>query len=251
MTGGTLARAAAEGHRVVVVVATNGDRGLTGAPFQPDLGRRRLRELETSSAVLGVSRVETLGYGDSGMESALPPPRGSFCAAAAEEAAHRLASILEREQADVLTIYDANGGYGHRDHVHVHDVGLLAASEAGTPLVLEATVERESLVRAVRLLGRLGIRPGGVTAAGLAASYRPRRDITHIVDVRRYASLKRAAMAAHASQTAGGDDVRTLRLLRALPAPLFRRVLGREWFVEIGRPARAQPLDDVFATLRS
>ena len=33
LTSGTLARAAAEGHRVVVVVATDGDEGLAAAEF--------------------------------------------------------------------------------------------------------------------------------------------------------------------------------------------------------------------------
>ena len=46
----------------------------------------------------------------------------------------------------MLTTYDAAGGYGHPDHVQVHRVGRLAARMAGTPVVLEATVDRDLLL---------------------------------------------------------------------------------------------------------
>src|SRR6187551_1271749 len=68
-TGGTIARAAAEGHRVVLVVATNGDHGEVPddlAPGETLVDRRRV-EVQASADVLGVSRVVWLGYADSGM----------------------------------------------------------------------------------------------------------------------------------------------------------------------------------------
>jgi LmbE family N-acetylglucosaminyl deacetylase len=159
--------------------------------------------------------------------------------------------VLAEERADALTIYDAHGGYGHPDHVRVHEVGLAAAALAGTPLVLEATVAREALQRGVRLLNRIGVRPGGMRGADLAGAYRPLAEITHEVDVRRWVGAKRRALAAHASQTRGGADVRTVALLSRLPLPLARRVLGREWYVERGRSPSRHPLDDLFASLRS
>ena len=63
---------------------------------------------------------------------------GSFWGADVEEAARRLATILTDEQADVLTIYDDHGTYGHPDHIQVHRVGVRAAELAGTPRVYEA-----------------------------------------------------------------------------------------------------------------
>ena len=68
------------------------------------------------------------------------PGQVRFTRAPLEEAAERLAAILRTERADLLISYDANGGYGHRDHVRVHEVGARAAVIAGTPRVLEATV---------------------------------------------------------------------------------------------------------------
>ena len=247
-TGGTLARCSAEGHRVVVVTATAGELGLTGSAG-PDLGRTRLAELEAAAAALGVARVVQLGYGDSGMGGG-PAPEGSLCAAPLAEVADRLAAVLADERADAVTIYDPVGGYGHRDHVRVHEAGLLAATHAATPVVLEATVARESLQRGVRLLNRVGVRPGGVRASDLAGTYRSRAEITHEIDVRRWVPAKQRALAAHASQASGGPDVRTVALLSRLPRPIAARVLGREWYVEHGRSPARHPLNDLFATLR-
>ncbi len=68
-TGGTMARAAAEGHRVVLVVATNGDHGEVPddlAEGETLVDRRRV-ETDRSASALGVDRVVWLGYADSGM----------------------------------------------------------------------------------------------------------------------------------------------------------------------------------------
>ncbi|MBW8731287.1 MAG: PIG-L family deacetylase, partial [Terrabacter sp.] len=51
LTSGTMARAAAEGHRVVVVVATDGELGLAAADFTGDgtLAATRMDELRASA----------------------------------------------------------------------------------------------------------------------------------------------------------------------------------------------------------
>src|SRR4051812_43996639 len=68
-TGGTMAKAAAAGHRVGVVVATGGEWGEVpeglGAGETP-LARRRAETMR-SAETLHVARVEWLGYVDSGM----------------------------------------------------------------------------------------------------------------------------------------------------------------------------------------
>jgi LmbE family N-acetylglucosaminyl deacetylase len=247
LTGGTLARCAAQGHRVVLVVATSGERGL--ARQQAGLGGRRVAELERAAEVLGVSRLVLLGYGDSGFRAPAEPPAGSFCAAPLAEAAERVASVLHEEQADVLTVYDDKGGYGHRDHLRVREVGLAAAAVAGTPLVLAATVDRDALLRGVRLLRKVGVRPGGMTPELLADAFTSGSDITHEVDVRAWVRSKRAALRAHASQAGGGDDVRTVRLLSRLPWPLAAVVLGKEWFVEVGQRSGDPRATDPFVSV--
>jgi LmbE family N-acetylglucosaminyl deacetylase len=251
-TAGTLARAVAEGHRVVLVLATAGEAGLAAADLPGDrpLGDRRLEELTASTRVLGCQRVVLLGYGDSGLDGTANPEGRPFVHADVDEAAARLAAILREEHADVLTTYDEAGGYGHPDHVQVHQVGARAAEIAGTPVVLEATVDRDSLrwvVRTLRLARRL---LPGLYLPPLERAYTPRRRITHRIDVRQYADVKWAAIAAHASQATAPSGVRTLALICKLPRPVFRRVFRHEWFVEPGRVGGRTPVGDIFATIR-
>jgi LmbE family N-acetylglucosaminyl deacetylase len=49
----------------------------------------------------------------------------------------KLATVIRQEHANVLLSYDPQGGYGHRDHMKVHQVGARAAQITGTR-VLEA-----------------------------------------------------------------------------------------------------------------
>jgi len=260
LTGGTLARVAAEGHRVVLVTATAGEAGLTEhrGDDRSALAARRLAELERSAAALGCARVEVLGYPDSGSDPGPTPGpadasasgRPTFAQIDPDEPAHRLAAILREESADVLTIYDRHGGYGHPDHVQVHRVGVRAARLAGTPLVLEATVDRTNLQRVAAVMRWIPGVSRLVPASGFASAYLPRGELTHRVDVRRHLAAKKASLAAHASQTTGGRGVRTVALLLRLPDPLLRRAIGWEWYRERGREHADDLLDDVFASLR-
>ncbi len=236
LTGGTLAQAVQDGHRVVLLVATDGANGLTGTDGA-DLGARRLEELAASARCLGITDVRCLGYGDSGMNAEFD----GFAALDTEVAAVAVAAVLTEVGAEVLTTYDARGGYGHPDHIQVHRVGARAAQLAGVDTVLQATVDRTSLVRVVRLLARVRLLPGSIPVGAFDQAYTARAEITHRIDVRGQARRKRAAMRAHASQATGGDSARTLALLGRLPLPLFRRVCGTEWFTMSSRTAGVTP----------
>lgn len=238
-TGGTMARAAAAGHRVVLVVATRGERGEpTPGVLGPDeaLWERRLAETYESARILGAERVEFLGYVDSGMMG--EPTNDSpytFWTAAVDHAAHRLAAILREEQADLLTIYDDHGGYGHPDHIQVHRVGLRAAEMAATPRVFQMTMNRDQIRRSIEIFTEAD--PDDVDAATAERAERlqnidefgtPEADITHAVDVSDLVDVKRAAMLAHRSQIA--DDSWFLTM-----APeSFQQAFGTEWYAEIG-----------------
>jgi LmbE family N-acetylglucosaminyl deacetylase len=251
LTAGTMARAAAAGHRVVLVLATDGAGGLAASRYgqRGELGDRRRAEAAAAAAALGTARVAYLGYDDSGMAgepSGLPAP---FAAADVAEAAGRLAAVLREERADVLTSYDPRGGYGHPDHLQVHRVGARAAELAGTPVLLEATVDRTLLRRAVRLVSWLPNLPPGFDVATVNGAYTPRAELTHRIDVRAVGAQKRAAMSAHASQATADYGTRTLQVLLGLPGPVFDRVTGHEWFRQPGRVPPRRLLDDVFAGL--
>ncbi len=257
LTAGTMARAAAEGHRVVLVLATDGALGLASSDFHGGEGLAgiRLREAHTSAAALGVARVEWLGYADSGLadqSSVGPPdPPGTvrFVRAPVAEAADRLAAILAEEHADVLLSYDRNGGYGHRDHVHVHAVGAAAARLAGTPRVLEATIPRDLLAAGIRLSARVYPYPPEFDMDAFTRAYSARSEVTHRITVIRYAAAKRAAMRAHASQASADGGDRTLAAFLRIPRPAYDLVFGREWYRDPDRPAGAPIARDVFAGL--
>lgn len=238
LTSGTMAKAAAQGHRVVLVVATDGALGLASSDYgtPEQLAANRWQELLTSAKALGVARVETLGYADSGSGDEVypdPPGKRRFVTVPVDEAAASLATILTEENADLLLSYEPNGGYGHRDHKRVHEVGAAAAALAGTPRVLEATVPRDLLVGALKVASKFYRFPEGFDMAAFERAYSARREITHRNTVIRFAGQKRASMAAHASQASadGGAD-RTLAAFLRIPRPLYDVVFGREWFID-------------------
>ncbi|HYH93239.1 MAG TPA: PIG-L family deacetylase [Candidatus Saccharimonadales bacterium] len=139
-TGGSMAKAVAEGRRVVLVTCTRGEMGEIVVPDMdtPDnhrrLGEIRAEELERAMAVLGVTEWENLGYHDSDMmgRPGNLDPRG-FWQADLDEAARRLVWLIRRYRPDVVTTYNSFGGYGHPDHIRTHDVAVRAFPRAGDP----------------------------------------------------------------------------------------------------------------------
>ena len=233
VTGGVMRKAFEEGHRVVLVVATRGEAGeipdFLGE--NEDLWQRRVQETHAAADILGVARVEFLGYRDSGMMGdALNAEPGSFWTADVEEAARTLAKILEEEDAKVLTTYDSFGGYGHPDHIQVHRVGMRAAEIAGTPNVYQAMVRESEFREAFRRSGIAEPPPLGEGAV-------PESEINVGVDVTEYLEFKRKAMRAHASQIAEDS------FFLALDEPTFAHAFGTEWFIREGHgPATALDL---------
>lgn len=136
-SGGTIAKYAAEGHRVVLVTATDGRHGERPADIDsPEkLLVRRREELAKVVGILGIARHEWLGYEDSGM-TGWPQNQhaGAFIRSDVEEAAQRFAAIVRDEQRGaqqsgarvVIVGYDWHGNYGHPDHIHVHKVARRA-----------------------------------------------------------------------------------------------------------------------------
>ena len=234
-TAGTMARAKAEGHRVVLVLATRGELGEHApdalAPGE-SLTERRVAELHAAAEVLGVDRVEFLGYRDSGMAGEETNHHdGAFARADVDEAAAKLAELLREEDADVLTVYDDHGGYGHPDHVQVHRVGVRAAELAGTKRVYEATMNRDFIRNLVEQ--RADELPENIEAPDAAQMDdfgSPESIITTTVDVGDYVDRKRAAMQAHASQIPADS------FFLALPPDAFRAAFGEEWFIRRDAP---------------
>jgi LmbE family N-acetylglucosaminyl deacetylase len=245
-TGGTIVKAAAAGHRVVLVTATRGELGECPEGLLSDgeeLWERRIKELEAAARVLGVARGEFLGYRDSGMIGTPGNDDPScFWQADVEEAAQRLAAILQEEQADVLTTYDGNGAYGHPDHIQVHRVGIRAAEIAGTPHVFEATMNRDHIRKLIKMMPA----PEGVDAPDPDTMENlgvPEELITTKIDVRDVLEKKRDAMRCHETQV--GD----IGFFLGMPAETFATAFGDEWFVRRGATPSQPWEDDLFAGL--
>ncbi|MFN8052952.1 MAG: PIG-L family deacetylase [Acidimicrobiales bacterium] len=252
-TGGTMAKASAAGHRVVLVIATRGELGEVPEGFldpgEP-LGLRRITETFASAKELGVDRVEFLGYVDSGM---IDTPGNdfpySFWQADVEAAASRLASILRDEAADVLTIYDDNGGYGHPDHIQVHRVGSRAAEMAGVDRVFESTMNRDAIIRSMKehaetLTDEQRAEMPDLEGADANNFGKSEDVITHAIDVTAFTDQKRASMRCHRSQIP--DDAFFL----SMEDEVFQQAFGTEWFIAHRGPARAEGapmIDDLFA----
>jgi LmbE family N-acetylglucosaminyl deacetylase len=243
-TGGTIARAAQEGHRVILVVATNGDHGEIPAGMAQGVSLMDIRREETmkSAATLGIDRVVWLGYEDSGMtgwEQNKNP--GAFCNADVDAAASLLAEVLREENADVLTAYDWHGGYGHPDHIMVHKVGHAAAALVPSVRLLEGTMNRDLIRRSIQmardagLLGEEdGFNPDGPADDGNPFGT-PESQINLRVDVTQFSSRKRDAMRCHASQLQENS------FFLSMDDGAFALMFGVEWFIE---PGNSTPLQD-------
>lgn len=237
-TSGSMARLVDEGHRVVVVFATNGDHG--EAPDDLAEGEtvvdRRRSEAARSAEAIGTHRVAWLGYADSGMTGwAQNTGENAFAAADLDEAGARFAAILDEEDADVAIGYDWHGGYGHPDHVKAHHVLHRGAELAARrPRLLESTMNRD----AMRRFGEAAKEAGAPDADDWDPDApmddgnplgEPESAIHWRVDVTPWLGVRRKALEAHASQT---SDV---GMMLGMPDDVFAVFFGHEHYVEPGR----------------
>jgi N-acetyl-1-D-myo-inositol-2-amino-2-deoxy-alpha-D-glucopyranoside deacetylase len=195
-TGATMAAYAAEGAQVTLVTCTLGELGEIIPPELAELaadsgdrlGEYRIGELDAACAALGVTDHRFLGgpgrWRDSGMmgTKANEDPR-SFWQAGLEEPVAALLEVIREVRPQVLVTYDANGFYGHPDHIQAHRVAWRAFELAGEELT-----------------GPGGLAsPGGLTKfyATAAPDY---AGLTTEIDATAYLDRKLDAMRAHATQ---------------------------------------------------
>ena len=132
---------------------------------------------------------------------------------AAPERYKAVAALVADEEVAAVVGYDANGTYGHPDHVAVHHVGRALATRLRT-WALDATYSREQLAALPDADGALD--PGFASAEA---------DLTHFVQGEDLLQTKVAAVAHHHSQTP--DEFKT----GSLPVSYFRARFGTEWYI--------------------
>lgn len=258
-TGGSFARYAAEGIETVLVTCTDGGCGDGPGGVKPGepghdpqtVVAMRHVELEASCATLGVTHLELLGYADSGMMGwATNKAPHAFWNTPVDEAAARLAELMQRYRPDVVVTYDPNGFYGHPDHIQAHRITMaaLAVSDIAAK-VYWTTAPRSQIAKFQQVMRELSVE-GGVEERTLDGEEPlpeiglPDDEITTWVDTRAYGSQKFDALAAHASQT---DNIFFLRMGK----DKFTEMMGVETFVRVHDSTDAPlPEDDLFAGLR-
>lgn len=231
-TGATIRRLADRGARVVLVTATAGEMGTPRVPVR-DLAATRRAEVEAAAEVLGVARLVLLGRRDSGLPGwdSTAHPR-ALVRSDLQGLARTVAALVEAENAEAVVAYDADGIYGHPDHVAVHLIGRYAAALADVTSY-EATVDREHLHFAGAHLLDDAAKPVGRPSYGRVTA----EITTAVAATPRELEAKRAAMLAHPSQInpeslEGSDFVDTYEL---------------EWFVRRGRAALLETLGNAHA----
>jgi mycothiol S-conjugate amidase len=140
----TMARYVAEGHDVMVVSCTGGERGsILNPSFEPadlaehpaEMSAVRRREMARAAQILGV-RHRWLGYVDSGLPEGDPKPPlpdGCFAAVPLEIPTQDLVRIIRQFRPHVVVTYDEKGGYPHPDHIRCHEISVAAFDAAGDP----------------------------------------------------------------------------------------------------------------------
>jgi mycothiol S-conjugate amidase len=137
----TMARYAAEGHAVLVVTCTGGERGSVLNPKldRPEVWENiteiRRAEMTAARAILGVDQA-WLGFVDSGLpegDPTPPLPEDCFALQDVEVAAEPLVRVMREFRPHVVTTYEEDGGYPHPDHIMCHKVSVAAFEAAGDP----------------------------------------------------------------------------------------------------------------------
>ncbi|MEY3407761.1 MAG: hypothetical protein RL038_822 [Actinomycetota bacterium] len=229
------------GHQVHLVVATKGEAGLADLSGS-ELGKIRIQELQEVSELIGVDNLFWLGYADSGLEGNKRGSRETFVAADLELAAERLADFCRSVTADVLVGYDKQGGYGHPDHLKVHQVASRAAEILDIDIFLEATVSQNAIRRIVTPLSPLAYILRQPEALKIREAFSPDSEIGITVDISKFTKVKRLSLEKHASQHSGGEQLRTLKAFSALPQFVFDLLFRKEWFVVRWEKSNSNPL---------
>ncbi|HTL24881.1 MAG TPA: PIG-L family deacetylase [Mycobacteriales bacterium] len=232
-TGATIRRLADHGARVVLVTATGGELGEPKVPLRGrTVGQLRTAELERAAERLGEARLVLLGRRDSGLpgwESGQHPR--ALVRADLAAVARTLARLVESERAEAVVGYDADGIYGHPDHVAVHLLARHAAALTGVT-AYDATVDREHLHFAGAHVLDDAVKPtsrptyGRVTAEISVAIAATPAEL----------AVKREALLAHASQ-----------ITPEMLSDRFVETYELEWYLRHGPAAALEQLGNAHA----
>ncbi|MCT7656998.1 N-acetyl-1-D-myo-inositol-2-amino-2-deoxy-alpha-D-glucopyranoside deacetylase [Mycobacterium deserti] len=240
-TGATIAHYVARGARVEVVTCTLGEEGeVIGdrwaqlAVDQADqLGGYRIGELTAALNALGVDGPRYLGgagrWRDSGMEGTPPRHRERFVDADPGEAVGALVTIIRELRPHVVVTYDPNGGYGHPDHIHTHEVTMAAVAASGgadhpgepwaVPKLYWTVFSTSAVASGLEALDDVPSEWIRVSVDELPFGF-PDEEISAVIDVPDQLPAKVAAMRAHATQITVAEHGRAFALSNNIALPV-------------------------------
>jgi N-acetyl-1-D-myo-inositol-2-amino-2-deoxy-alpha-D-glucopyranoside deacetylase len=240
--GGTMAKYAAEGARVVLVCATRGEAGEISSPdlaTPENLGEVRERELRCAADALGIADVLFLDYRDSGMAGTAEneDPR-AFIQQPADHVVAQLVRIIREERPDAIITFEPHGGYGHPDHRAIHHATTAAISAAAAPTYqiesgepwktprLLWSVIPQSVFTAMRdEMQKSGMDTSDFDQMAERMIGWPDDQVDLTMDVLAYADAKWNALLCHATQFGGND------MFKRADEAARQQMLGREFFV--------------------
>lgn len=244
--GGTLARYAHEGADVWLVCATDGNAGTVDAAMlegYKSTSQLRAAELCCAAQTLGLAGIDWLAYRDSGMPGAAENnhPESLF-QAPMEKLVGQIVAAIRTHKPQVIMCDNQYGGYGHPDHIKLHDATTKAFYAAADPgQYPEAGPAHQAqalyhpsfgfgmfklLVRFMPLAGRDPHKFGKNADIDLTEVVQWETPVDARIDVRDYLDIKSAAGECHKSQ--GGP----MQMGKRMPDWLRRRMFGFEGFMQ-------------------
>lgn len=257
-TGGSLARYAAAGVQVTLVCATRGEAGEISDPSYatPEtLGAVREEELRCAADAMGVHELVFLDYRDSGMQGSPENEHPqAFMHAPAAEVVVRLVQIMRRVQPQVVVTFEPNGGYGHPDHIaiHQHTVQAYHCAADGSyhpelgpawraARLFYTAIPRSFFLELRQRLEKLGQDTTEFDRFADGAAGWPDEQVNVSLDVSSTVEAKWLALNCHRTQFGPGN------LFRRLPEEQIKELMSREYFAQAWpAPQPGLKMDDLF-----
>jgi N-acetyl-1-D-myo-inositol-2-amino-2-deoxy-alpha-D-glucopyranoside deacetylase len=240
-TGATIAHYVARRAEVHVVTCTLGEEGeVIGNRYSQltvdaadQLGGYRIGELTTALRALGVREPIFLGgagrWRDSGMEGTPPRHRERFIDADPRDAVGALVEIIRALRPHVVVTYDADGGYGHPDHIHAHEVTKAAVAASGgnefpgepwtVPKLYWTVMSKSAMAAGLEALADVPPQWKRVSIDEVPFGY-PDDAIDAVIEVPDQLPAKVAALRAHTTQVSVAPDGRSCALSNNMALPI-------------------------------
>ncbi|MBI3914568.1 MAG: PIG-L family deacetylase [Chloroflexi bacterium] len=208
------------GVETSLIIATRGEVGeiAPGVDATPaTLGQVRENEMRRAAQKIGIQHLHFLDYRDSGM---MGTPENqdarNLWQANTFAVAEKITQIIRQRQPQVILTFDAFGGYGHPDHIKIHQATLMAYFVAGDPRAFPEQLQnglapwnaskvywtafpKSRFEQYVKMADAAGMEMPEPMKEFLKRA-QPDEVITARIDVAEFVDLKLESLACHASQ---------------------------------------------------